>query len=118
MAMTAAEKLAMVKSILRISDTSEDDLITTYLGMAKQEIIRWRYSYADPSIVPTDVPVDYEMTQIMAVVAGYTQSGVENQVLSVENGIHRHFHHTDMIEYIRANVIPIAGVPRTAVSTS
>ena len=118
MSMSAAEKLTMVKSILRISDTSEDSLIGTYLDIAKREIISWRYSYADPAKVPTDVPVDYEMTQVMAVVAGYTQSGVENQVLSVENGIHRHFRHTDMIDYIRANVIPIACVPRTAVSTS
>ena len=114
--MTLVEKLAMLKSILRITDTSEDDLMTVYLTAAGKEILSWRYSNA--ASTPEDVPQEYEMTQIYAVIAGYTQSGVEGQILSVENGIHRHFRHSDMIEYIRANVIPIAGVLRTAVSTS
>ena len=41
---TADEKLSMVKALLRITDTSEDDLITTYLNMAATEIIVWRFS--------------------------------------------------------------------------
>ena len=115
--MTAAEKLAMVKAILRIEDTSEDALITTYLTMAKQEIISWRYSNANPANVPEDVPTEYEITQVQSVINGYTQSGVEGQVLSIENGIHRHFEYGDMVSYIRSHVIPIAGVLRNANSS-
>ena len=107
--MTTADKLAMVKAILRIEDTSEDALIQTYLAAAKAEILGWRYSYATE--MPADVPPEYEMTQVQAVVNGYTQSGVEGQTVSVENGVHRHFSYPDMIRYIRANVIAIAGVP-------
>ena len=112
--MTSEAKLAMVKAILRIdsSDTSEDALITTYLDMAAQEILGWRYSNANPENVPETVPTEYEMTQVQAVINGYTQSGVEGQVLSIENGIHRHFNYSDMVEYIRSHVIPVAGVLR------
>ena len=112
--MTSEAKLVMVKAILRIddTDTSEDALITTYLTMAEREIIGWRYSNANPATVPEAVPDEYEMTQVQAVVNGYTQSGIEGQVLSIENGIHRHFEYSDMISYIRAHVIPIAGVLR------
>ena len=46
----------------------------------------------------------------MAVITGLTQSGIEGQVLSIENGIHRHFRYSDMVDYIRANVIPLARV--------
>jgi len=113
MSMTIEEKLMMVKAILRIDDTSEDALITTYLTFAKREILGWRYSNANPDNVPEEVPAEYEMTQVMSVIAGYTQSGVESQVLSIENGVHRHFKYADMVEYIRNNVIPIAGVLRT-----
>ena len=104
----------MVKAILRIdsTDTSEDALITTYLDMAAQEILGWRYSNANPENVPETVPAEYEMTQVQAVINGYTQSGVEGQVLSIENGIHRHFNYSDMVEYIRSHVIPVAGVLR------
>lgn len=111
---TSEAKLGMVKAILRIddADTSEDALITTYLDMAAQEILGWRYSNANPENVPESVPAEYEMTQVQAVINGYTQSGVEGQVLSIENGIHRHFNYSDMVEYIRSHVIPMAGVPR------
>ena len=108
--MTAVEKLAMVKAILRIDDASEDTLIATYLTMAQSEIIGWRYSNANPDNVPEDVPAEYEMTQVQAVVNGFTQSGNEGQSVSIENGIHRHFSYADMVRYIRANVIAIARV--------
>lgn len=118
--MTSEAKLAMVKAILRIdsSDTSEDALITTYLDMAAQEILGWRYSNANPENAPEVVPAEYEMTQVQAVINGYTQSGVEGQVLSIENGIHRHFNYSDMVEYIRSHVIPVAGVLRNNPSAS
>ena len=108
--MTNSEKLAMVKSLLRISDTSMDDLLTTYLNVAKSEILGWRYSY-DMDNAPSEVPAEYEMTQVQAVVNGFTQSGNEGQSVSIENGIHRHFSYADMVRYIRANVIAIARVP-------
>lgn len=108
--MTNSEKLAMVKSLLRISDTSMDELLTTYLNAAKSEILGWRYSY-DRDNAPSEVPAEYEMTQVQAVVNGFTQSGNEGQSVSIENGIHRHFSYADMVRYIRANVIAIARVP-------
>jgi len=112
--MTEAEKLTMVKTMLQ--DPPSDELLSAYLTFAKQEILGWRYSHsANP---PTDVPMEYEMVQVMAVITGFTQSGVEGQTTSVENGIHRHFRHSDMVDYIRSNVIPIAGVPRSASSTT
>ena len=106
--MSDAEKLSMVKAILRITDTSEDALINTYLDAAASEILNWRYSYSD--YTPQSVPKEYEMTQVQAVVNGFTQSGNEGQNVSIENGIHRHFAYPDMLRYIRANVIAIAKV--------
>ena len=104
----------MVKTILRIDsgDIEDDMLLSTYLDMAEHEILGWRYSNANPENVPESVPPEYDMTQIQAVVNGFTQAGVEGQVLSIENGIHRHFQYADMVEYVRAHVIPIAGVLR------
>lgn len=99
----------MVKALLRIdsADTSEDALITSYLDMAAQEILGWRYSNARN--VPEAVPAEYEMTQVQAVINGYTQSGIEGQLRSSENGIVREFQFSDMVSFIRAHVIPVAG---------
>ena len=104
--MTEAEKLTTVKTILRIDDTAEDTLLTTYLDAAKREILAWRYS--DATDAPQDVPAEFEMTQIQAVVVAFNQAGIEGQTSSAENGISRRFAYATMIDYIRANVIPIA----------
>ena len=109
--MTANEKLDMVKTIMG-TDAPSDAEITSYLSAAKSEILSWRYSYA--ASIPDEVPAEYEMTQVQAVINGFTQRGNEGQNVSIENGIHRHFAYSDMVRYIRANVIPIARVGAAA----
>ena len=106
--MSNEEKLAMVKTIMG-GDAPDDETITSYLTLAKSEILQWRYNY-NPDDMPDDVPPAYEMTQVYAVVNGFTQRGLEGQSVSIENGIHRHFSYPDMVRYIRANVIPFAKV--------
>lgn len=107
--MTTCEKINMVKVLLGIenSDVSEDIRISTYLTVAEKEILSWRYSLSSQNV--TSVPAEYEMTQIFAVIAGYSQSGAENQLSHSENGISRTFKHEDMIAYIRSHVLPIVG---------
>ena len=104
--MTTAEKLAMVKTIMG-PDSPDDETISQYLTLAKTEILQWRFAY-NMDEMPDDVPAAYEMTQIYAVVNGFTQRGMEGQSVSIENGIHRHFDFTDMTRYIRQNVIAMA----------
>lgn len=106
--MTNEEKLAMVKTIMG-PDAPDDNTIMSYLTLAKTEILQWRFSY-NPDNLPEDVEPAYEITQVQAVVNGFTQRGMEGEVTSIENGIHRHFQYSDMVRYIRANVIPYAKV--------
>ena len=108
-AMTLAEKLAMVKSILNITGTDQDARITVYLNAAEREILTWRYSLSEAEEVTT-VPVEYEICQIHAVVAGYTQAGAEGQRVHDENGVNTTFRYSDMMDYIRSNVAPICKV--------
>jgi hypothetical protein len=106
--MTSEEKLMMVKTIMG-ADAPDDDTIMSYLALAKTEILQWRFSY-NPDNMPEDVETAYEITQVQAVVNGFTQRGMEGESTSIENGIHRHFQYSDMVRYIRANVIPFAKV--------
>ncbi len=108
--MTNDEKLCTVKQILGIEDKSEDELLKTYLSVAEREIITWRYSSMEN--LPIDgVSSEYEMTQVFAVIAGYSGSGAENQTSHNENGISRTFKYEDMIAYIRSHVIPYVKIP-------
>lgn len=107
--MTQLEKLKMTKMLLGIneSDTCENARILAFLSAAEREILSWRYSLSSQKV--NSVPTEYEMTQVYAVIAGYSQSGAENQLAHTENGITRTFKHEDMIAYIRSNVLPIVG---------
>lgn len=105
--MTSDEKLDMLSVLLNPSN-EEADKLEVYLQMAEKEILAWRYSYASQK--PDAVPEEYEMTQVHAVIAGFSISGAENQSQHSENGINRMFKYPDMVAYIRNNVLPIAGV--------
>ena len=104
--MSTEEKLAMVKTIMG-PDAPDDQTIEQYLTLARTEILQWRFAYNQDEM-PEDVPAAYEMTQIYAVVNGFTQRGMEGQSVSIENGVHRHFDFTDLLRYIRQNVIAYA----------
>ena len=107
--MTDAEKLAMLKSLLDITDTTQDATLTVYLTLAEKEILSWLYSGKTPDGVE-GVPVQYEPTQIMAVVNGFSQAGAEGQLSHSENGVSRSWKHEDMVAYIRSHVAAFVGV--------
>lgn len=106
--MTMADKLDMVMTLLGLSGDRDETLLGVYLTAAEREILAWRYSYSGSK--PEEVPPEYEMTQIYAVIAGYSHAGAEGQLSHSENGISRTFRHEDMVRYIRSNVLPLAGV--------
>mgnify|MGYP006874721486 CR=1 FL=1 len=111
--MTDAQKLDIVKTLLDDGTgyMPSDELLNTYLTMAKGEILAWMYHLVGG--VPEDaieVPSKYEGIQIYAVVVGFTQSGAEGQGMSIENGVHRDFKYTDMLDYIHNNVLPYVRV--------
>ena len=107
--MTDSQKLTYIKTMIGISDTSQDAMIETYLAMAAQEIIQFKYSLVGAD-GHTEVDSEDEVTQIHAVLAGYNIRGAENQTSHNENQIYRTFHFTDMVEYVRNHVIPYARV--------
>lgn len=108
--MLPAEKLSTLKTILDISGEGEDAVLTVYLSAAEQELLAWKYSYVAADNRPTSVPADDEITQIFAVVAGYSQRGNEAQSGGSENGVSRQWVFADMRDYIHRAAIPYAGV--------
>lgn len=107
--MTDAEKLSQLKALLQITDTTQDSTLAVYLTLARDEILSWLYSGKTPEGV-TDVPARYIPTQIQAVVVGYSQSGAEGQLAHTENAISRQFEYSNMLGFIKSNVIPYAQV--------
>lgn len=110
--MTDAEKLATIKTLL--SDGGEmpsDEKLNTYIALSKAEILAWKYHLVGgvPETITDVTPTD-EVAQIYAVVAGYTHAGAESEKQHNENGINRVFMYSDMVDYIRNNVLPYVRV--------
>ena len=107
--MTTQEKLVQLKALLQITDTTQDSVLAVYLTLARDEILSWLYSGKTPEGV-SDVPARYEPTQVMACVAGFGLQGLENQTASTESAITRQFKYSNMLEFIRASVVPYVQV--------
>ena len=113
--MTDGQKITMLKTMLFPDGVDADEVATVeaqlgvYLDLAQQAILNYKYSYSSAGI-PEELPSEYDVIQVMAVAQGFAQIGAEGQVLSIENGIHRHWKYEDMVAYIYSHVIPIAKV--------
>lgn len=107
--MTEQEKLTMLKALMRMEGNEEDNVLMAYLNAAEREILAWKYSLSARPM-PSSVDLEDEMTQVQAVIAGYNLVGAENESSHNENGINRVFEYANMVAFIRANVMPVAGV--------
>ena len=110
--MTDAQKLVVLKTLLSDGgDVPSDAKLETYLDLSEAEILAWKYHLVGgiPNNVD-NVPLADEGAQIYAVVAGYTHAGSEGEQTHIENGVHRHFIYSDMVDYIRNHVLPIVRV--------
>jgi len=111
--MTDAEKLITLKVLLEDGSgyMPTDETLGMYISLSGNEILNWMYHLIGgvPEDI-TEVPSKYETIQIYAIVAGWTHAGAEGQSVSIENGVHRHFDYTDMLDYIHNNVLPFARV--------
>ena len=111
--MTDTEKLNSIKILLEDGSgyMPTDETLTEYITLAKKEILAWMYHLVGG--VPDDVievPAKYDTIQIYSVIAGWTHAGAEGQIVSIENGVHRHFSYVDMLDYIHNNVLPFVRV--------
>ena len=117
--MTDDVKLDIIKTLIEDGSgyAPSDNTLRAYIAVAGKEILAWMYHLIGgvPDDV-TEVPSKYENIQIYAVVVGWTHAGAEGQGLSIENGVHRDFRYSDMLDYIHNHVLPYARVG--AVSTS
>lgn len=111
--MTDDVKLDIIKTLIEDGSgyAPSDNTLRSYIAVAGNEILAWMYHLVGgiPNGV-TEVPNKYENIQIYAVVVGWTHAGAEGQGLSIENGVHRDFRYSDMLDYIHNNVLPYARV--------
>lgn len=109
--MTNAEKLTTLKTLLEDGGALPSDTkLNTYIQLAESEILQWRYHLIGGVPSGESMQEQYDVTQIYAVVAGFTQAGAEGQKTHNENGTQQAFVYADMVDYIHQNVTALARV--------
>lgn len=102
--MTEAEKIATLKVMC---DETDETLLSTYLGIARDAIFQKAYPYHD---WPDEVPDKYEEIQLEAASYLINKRGAEGESVHLENTIHRHYTDADIPTTLLRRVTPMAGV--------
>lgn len=105
--MTDTEKLAMLKVLVGITDTTDDAALTVFLTLAAKKILNRAYPY-DTTV--TTVPTQYDTLQCEIAAYMWNKRGAEGQTSHSENGISRQYENGDVPESMLRGVTPYCGV--------
>ena len=100
--MTENEKLEMLSAL---TGEADDTLLSTYLTLAGQKVIRRRYPF-DSSI--SDVPEEYAAVQIEIAAYMLQKRGAEGETAHSENGVARSYEDGDIPPTLMRQITPLA----------
>lgn len=101
------EKDAMINVVKNMGCDDSDEILSTYLDLAGDKILRKAYPY-DSSVM--EVPSEYHLLQCEIAVYLLNKRGAEGQLVHSENGISRTYENADVPKSMLKSVIPNCGV--------
>ena len=99
-------KLSTLKVLLGVTDTSEDQLLLTFLSLAEEKILERLYPYDGEK---NELPQRYNGKQLEIAVYLYNKQGAEGQTVHSENGISRTYESADVPESMLRGIAPFVG---------
>lgn len=101
------DKLTMLKTMVGITDNTQDEALNVYLSLAKNKILQRIYPY---DATKDAIPTKYEVLQCEIACYLWNKRGAEGEVVHNENGVNRSYESADIPESMLVNVLPYAGV--------
>ena len=95
------EKLTMLSAM---TDENDSSVLTTYLYLAGQAVIKRRYPFRDDV---TEVPEKYVDAQLKIAAYLINKRGAEGQLSHNENGISRTYESADIPESMLRGIVPL-----------
>jgi len=101
--MTDEEKLTMLK---RMTEETDDEVLSTYLILAKGVVLARAYPYSEADTVPAK----YDTVHVEIAAYMLNKRGAEGQTSHSENGISRSYENADIPSSMLKVVTPHVGV--------
>ena len=102
--MTNADMQTKLKAM---TGEQAEEVLSTYLEIAGQKILRKAYPYDDAQ---TEVPAKYHYTQLEVAAYLLNKRGAEGETAHSENGISRSYEDGDVPPSLMREVVPCADV--------
>lgn len=101
--MTDEEKLTMLKSM---TEETDDDVLSTYLTLAKGVVLSRAYPYTEEDTVPEK----YDTVHVEIAAYMLNKRGAEGETAHSENGVSRSYEDGDIPPTLLRRILPMAGV--------
>lgn len=101
--MTDEEKLTMLK---RMTEETDDEVLSTYLTLAKGVVLSRAYPYSEADTVPTK----YDTVHVEIAAYMLNKRGAEGETAHSENGVSRSYEDGDIPPTLLRRILPMAGV--------
>ena len=103
-----ATKLEDLKIYLKITDDSEDDLLSLLLSKAENKVLNKRYPYGYSDEEKEKALEKYSDIVLDIAVYLYNKQGAEGQTAHSENGISRSYENAGIPDSFVQDIIPVA----------
>lgn len=103
-----ATKLEDLKIYLKITDDSEDDLLSLFLSQAENKVLNKRYPYGYTDEEKAKALDKYSDIVLDIAVFLYNKQGAEGQTAHSENGIGRSYENAGIPDSFVQDIIPVA----------
>ncbi len=101
--MSINKKLSMLESM---TGETDDDVLLTYLNLAKEIVLTKAYPYGKE----TEVPAKYDGVHVEIAAYMINKRGAEGEVSHSENGVSRTYEDGDIPSSLLRRIVPQVGV--------
>ena len=101
--MTDEAKLTMLKSM---TEETDDDVLSTYLTLAKGVVLSRAYPYTEEDTVPSK----YDTVHVEIAAYMLNKRGAEGETAHSENGVSRSYEDGDIPPTLLRRILPMVGV--------
>ncbi len=101
--MSINEKLTMLECM---TGETDDDVLLTYLNLAKEIVVSKAYPFRDK----IEVPAKYDGVHVEIAAYMINKRGAEGEVSHSENGVSRTYEDGDIPPTLLRRIVPVVGV--------